>query len=252
VTVTLYEVGGCVRDELLGLKSKDIDFSVIFPRGTYDQLITRLEAVGFERFLPIDGPDEGEASKRCREMLTIRAKFPKGWTFAGEDVSGLAADFVLARKDGDYYDGRHPEKVEMGTLLDDLRRRDFTVNAIAKDETGAYIDPFDGIGDLRRGVLRAVGDAETRIREDALRALRAVRFTVTKGLTMDADLADTLRTEWVAEALSKVVVERRQQELSKAFQFDTVATLDVLMHLPADFRQAVFADGLRLDATLKH
>lgn len=241
MTVTLFEVGGCVRDELLGVKSKDIDYTAVVSDlvsvyvDPYIHLREYLVRNGFEIFV------------EDARFLTIRARFPK--------VNGVkrpvTADFVLARKDGVYYDGRRPESVEPGDLVDDLRRRDFTVNAIAKDRFGDLIDPFDGVQDLRAGILRAVGSAEDRIREDALRALRAVRFSVTKGLTPDTELADTLRSEWLPPLLAKVVKERRQQELVKAFRHSTVETFDVLMHLPADFREAVFADGLWLKPTLE-
>lgn len=241
MTVTLYEVGGCVRDELLGVKSKDIDYTAV---------VTNLDSIYVDPYTHLRDwlvDQDFTIFVETPQFLTLRAQFPK--------VNGVkrtvTADFVLARKDGSYYDGRRPESVEPGTLLDDLKRRDFTVNAIAKDEAGVLIDPFDGVKDLRAGVLRAVGNAEDRIREDALRALRAVRFAVTKALTMDEELADTLRAEWLPPLLAKVVKERRQQELEKAFKYSTLDTFEMLMHLPPDFRDAVFADGLWLKPTLE-
>jgi tRNA nucleotidyltransferase/poly(A) polymerase len=96
------------------------------------------------------------------------------------------------RHEGPYRDRRRPEHVRWGTsLADDLARRDFTVNAIAWRPTdpaaghGALVDPYDGIGDLHRGVLRAVGDPAERFAEDALRMARAVRFATRLGLALD-------------------------------------------------------------------
>src|SRR6478735_1674813 len=155
-----YQVGGCVRDSLLGVESKDIDFSVEAP--SYEAM---REAViercgGNPESIKVDKP----------EFATIRAIDPK--------LGGV--DFVLCRKDGAYSDGRRPDSVEMGTLLDDLARRDFTVNAIARADDGSLIDPFNGQADLKLRLLRCVGGVD-RLREDSLRMLRAFRFAITKG-----------------------------------------------------------------------
>lgn len=250
MSVTLYEVGGCVRDELLGVESKDIDYTAV--SGSYQELLDWLDGSGFVRFLPLDAEDEGDASKRCREMFTARAKFPKWFVnFAGRDVAGMTADFVLARKEGTYSDGRHPDEVQMGTLEDDLRRRDFTVNAIAKDPAGYYIDPFDGQADLERRVLRAVGSAEDRLREDALRALRALRFAVTKGFTLDDELWVAMRSDWLPPLVAQVEVDRRRKELAGAFRYDTLETLACLNQLSQPLREAIFSNGLWLKPTLE-
>lgn len=241
MTVTLFEVGGCVRDELLGVKSKDIDYTAVVSDHVsvyvdpYAYLRDHLVEKGFTIF------------KEDPKFLTLRAQFPK--------VNGVkrsvTADFVLARKDGEYTDGRRPDAVTAGSLLDDLKRRDFTVNAIAKAEDGSLIDPFGGQEDLKTGVLRCVGSAEDRLKEDALRALRAVRFAVTKGFVLDAELWIAMRSEWLPELVAKVSVNRRRDELAKAFHHDTLETLFCLGQLPQDLKDAVFSGGLRLDATLK-
>lgn len=242
MTVHLFEVGGCVRDEFLGLHTKDIDYTAVAP--SYAALRDHLMSQGFEIF--VETP----------EFLTIRARYPrvpKGvrQVFAGRDVTGLTADFVLARKDGSYYDGRHPDSVEPGSLLDDLRRRDFTVNAMAKDANGNLYDPFDGMNDLRRRVLRCVGTPEERFTEDALRALRAVRFAVTKGMALHGSVSDALRSEWLAPLLGRVSVERRREELLRAFKADTMATFELLHFCGPAFMEACFADGLWLMPSLK-
>jgi tRNA nucleotidyltransferase (CCA-adding enzyme) len=230
----MYEVGGCVRDELLGLKTKDIDFAVEAP--SFDSMESYLRAQGFTIYLVTP------------EHFTIRGKFPKDHaTYPRVD-----ADFVLCRKDGTYSDARRPDYVEPGTLMDDLARRDFTVNAMARDEQGSILDPFDGRTDLLDGRLRCVGNAEDRMREDALRALRAIRFAVTKGFVWDLDLNLTMVSDWLPPLLASVSVERRREELLRCFQHDTRATLDMLCHkVPTAFLHAVFADGLWLMPTLK-
>lgn len=227
----IFEVGGCVRDELLGVESKDIDFAC--EAGSFERMHFALTFAGFEIFLSQP------------EHFTIRARFPKG-----DPRNPLTADFVLCRKDGAYSDGRRPDTVEPGTLLDDLARRDFTVNAMAKAEDGTLIDPHDGQGCLRAGVLRCVGRAEDRLREDALRALRAIRFMVTKHLSPDEELANALHAEWLPPLLGSVSKERQREELTKCFRRDTLLTLELLA-AHKGIQEVVFADGLWLEPTLK-
>jgi tRNA nucleotidyltransferase/poly(A) polymerase len=248
----MYEVGGCVRDEILGVPSKDIDFTVVLGEyekifclqdqiGPFDLMVRELKRQGFNIFL------------ETPEFLTVRAKFPKNSEFAG-----TTADFVLARKESDYTDGRRPDKVEPGTLWDDLARRDFTMNAIAKDAAGFYIDPFNGQEHIRRGLIVAVGDPLERLREDALRAVRAVRFAVTKGFKIDDhpdryrfSLMTALEAPVVLDAIrNKISDERIQVELSKMFRYDTTASLKMLTKFPA-LTEAVFSGRVSLDATMK-
>lgn len=241
--IAIYEVGGCVRDSLVGQESKDIDFSVEAP--SFDALRDFLKENKFEIFL------------ETPEFLTIRARFPKEIThpaiptrFLGEKQLPTA-DFVLARKEGNYSDGRHPDEVIMGSIYDDLARRDFTVNAIARDKCGKYLDPHGGQADLQAGILRAVGNAEERLREDALRALRAIRFSITKNLTPDEELWTALRSTWLPPLLASVSYERRREELHKAFKKDTVGTMNLLYEMNEDFRNAVFEGGLWLKPTME-
>jgi poly(A) polymerase/tRNA nucleotidyltransferase (CCA-adding enzyme) len=127
------------------------------------------------------------------------------------------------RHEGPYLDRRRPEHVRWGrSLADDLARRDFTVNAIAwrpsdiERGEGALVDPFDGIGDLRRGVLRAVGDPAERFAEDALRMVRAVRFATRLGLELDAATAAAI-TAHAADAAS-LSGERVRDELLRMLE----------------------------------
>jgi tRNA nucleotidyltransferase/poly(A) polymerase len=233
----MYLVGGIVRDMLLGLKPKDYDFTVVLPPDTmasFHYMRWMLEQRGVEIF--VETP----------EFLTIRGRFSKD----DAEYPGIAGDFVLARKDSETSDGRRPDSVEPGTLLDDLARRDFTVNAMAMKD-GKIIDPFEGEYDLDQRILRFVGDPMTRIREDARRVMRAYRFVVTKGFTLDYSALEAIRSREVPGQLAKISEERRADELSKMFRFDTLKSLDVLTGLPEDLRKAMFAGRVRLDSTLK-
>jgi tRNA nucleotidyltransferase (CCA-adding enzyme) len=231
MTIRLFEVGGCVRDDMLGVASKDIDFAV--EAASFDAMRDSLVRDGFDIFL------------ETPEFFTIRARFPRTSARAG-----LTADFVLCRSDGPMTDGRRPDFVLAGTIFDDLRRRDFTVNAMARDEDGVILDPHEGRVDLLTGTLRAVGDPFDRLGEDALRALRAIRFCVTKGFALEDNLRAAMATPALAEQLRSVSKERQREEMLKAMHHDTLATLDVLGQFP-HIRDAVFSDGLWLKPTLE-
>ena len=244
----LFEVGGCVRDDLLGVKSKDIDFTVVLSPeevgidNPFVVMRNELKRRGFKIFL------------ETKEYLTIRAQFPRpmGLAVIRHDRAGMTADFVLARKESDYIDGRRPSKVEVGTLMDDLARRDFTMNAIAKDSEGNLIDPFNGAADIEKRMIRAVGDPKERLREDALRAVRALRFAVTKGFTIEGELMKVLMwdTEIMDSIAEKISDERIQVELSKMFRFNTLKSLEVLNHYKG-LTEAMFSGSVSLDATMK-
>lgn len=204
MAVKMYRVGGCVRDKLMGFKSKDIDYSVEAP--SYSAMREAIVARGGQIFL------------ETPEYLTIRAKVPN----LG------AADFVLCRKDGQYSDGRHPDLVEPGTLTEDLARRDFTMNAIAEAEDGTLFDPFGGQADIKRRIIKCVGSAQKRFEEDYLRMLRAIRFTVTKKMIMDDKIVQCLQDPQMVKRLLDVSVERVYEEMMKAFKHDTLDTLVLL------------------------
>jgi tRNA nucleotidyltransferase/poly(A) polymerase len=271
----MFEVGGCVRDEILGIPSKDIDFTVVlegnegpfFGADPFRKMTYELERMGFEIF--VSSP----------EFLTIRARFPKGKdeivtmrfasTYAMADgttaswvptpprtmdisrYKGMTADFVLARKEAGYSDGRRPDVVIPGTLEDDLARRDFTMNAIAKAADGTLIDPFDGQGDIERRVIRAVGDAHQRIIvEDALRGMRALRFSVQKSFRISQEVGDVLLSDDFKQALRNISTERVRDELEKMFKASTVGSLFLIQQF--DLEHTLFnSTGLRLMPTMK-
>lgn len=220
---TFYRVGGCVRDEIMGIPCKDIDYSV--EAESYDDMRQAILDRGGHIFL--EKP----------EYFTVRAHVP-----------GLGAcDFVLCRKDGDYTDGRRPDSVEAGTLLDDLSRRDFTMNAMARTEQGGIIDPFNGRADIENRVIRCVGNPRERFAEDYLRMLRAVRFAVTKNMVIAEDVATAIIT--LGPYLESVAVERAREELDKALRVDTCYTLILLSNL--FLTSCVFVNGLWLKPTLE-
>jgi tRNA nucleotidyltransferase/poly(A) polymerase len=240
---TFAEVGGAVRDKFLGLDSKDVDFVAIpvnpkmFANAdeAFVTLVNVLKVDGFDVFL------------ETPQFFTVRAQVPD-WHPLKQRTN--VADFVLARKDGPSSDGRHPDFVLPGTLMDDLQRRDFTVNAMAilDDE---LVDPFGGREDLNSNLLRFVGDPKERIAEDGLRVLRAMRFCVTKGFDIEPNTWGAVNSDFAAEMLHKVSVERIRDELEKMFLANTVFTMELLADVRRKMKEAIFRDGLRLMPTLK-
>lgn len=222
-----YKVGGYVRDKLLNVKSKDIDYAV--EADSYDVMKEAILARNGVIFL--EKP----------EYQTIRAK-----------VGSEAADFVLCRKESHYSDGRRPDSVEQGSLHDDLSRRDFTMNAIAEAEDGTLIDPFGGRRDIERGLIRCVGLAYIRFEEDSLRMLRAIRFAITKQFSLERDIIRCFGNGALLNRLSNVSEERKSDELGKCFKHDTLLTLKVLAKYPM-LAERCFGHGftLRLKPTME-
>lgn len=251
-----FEVGGCVRDEIMGGKSKDIDFTVVLNEGDFPNSVLSVGGTT-DPFQIMENELRRRGFKIWQsnpKFLTIRAKFPKPSALVAikTEWAGLDADFVLARKERDYVDGRRPESVEVGTLLDDLARRDFSMNAIAKDSDGSLIDPFNGQRDIAMGIISAVGDPTERLSEDSLRAVRALRFMVTKNMTVDPGLRFAMQTAAVTTAVGSRTVadERIKDELAKMFAFDTVKSLRLLNEFPA-LTDAMFAGTVNLTSTMK-
>jgi tRNA nucleotidyltransferase (CCA-adding enzyme) len=210
--VKLYKVGGCVRDEILGLPIKDVDYAV--------------EAPSFEAMEEYIRSKGGRVYLSKPEFFTSRAK-----------VWGLDADFVLCRRERGYSDGRRPDLVEVGTIDDDLARRDFTMNAIAiklnEDGTeGEVYDPFNGREDILNRTIRCVGNPEDRFAEDSLRILRAIRFSITKDFGLEASVAKALWEPEIVKKLANVSIERVREELLRCFKHSTPHTLMALNHFP--------------------
>jgi len=211
----LFLVGGFLRDELLGLQSNDIDYSVVVadeflkedPTEVFNLLSEDLKEKGFKVFL------------ETPEMFTIRAKFPN---------SQEVADFVLSRFEQEYIEGTRRPVVTLGTLEDDLRRRDFTVNAMARNkETGEFVDLFGGQKDLQDRILRTPLDAAISFEDDPLRILRALRFSITKEFILSEEVIDAIKI-FRPSGIKKVSVERIREEFHKMFYYDTLETLTFL------------------------
>ena len=169
-------------------------------------------------------------------------------TFQFSEVGGAVRDSLLglSSKDVDF----SVDWVAPGSLEDDLARRDFSVNSLARSMDGTLVDLFGGVEDLEAGLLRFVGDPTKRIAEDGLRVARGFRFHITKGFDVEESTWDALVSEFAAEMLSKVSVERVREELVKMFRANTLASLRLLGELPEYTQEAIFRDGLRLDATM--
>ncbi|ANF97422.1 CCA tRNA nucleotidyltransferase [Paenibacillus bovis] len=151
-----YFVGGCVRDELMERPVNDMDIAT---NATPEQVMTI-----FEHTIPT-GIAHG--------TITVI-------------MNGEQFEVTTYRTESDYTDHRHPEQVQfVSDLYEDLRRRDFTMNAIARGIDGSYVDPFHGREDLEQGIIRCVGDPEERFEEDALRMLRGIRFSSVFNFTIE-------------------------------------------------------------------
>lgn len=179
-----YAVGGCVRDSILGRVPADWDITT-------------------------------SAKPEQVKMLfphTIDTGIQHGTVTVMIEHEGF--EVTTYRIDGEYLDARHPESVSFTSeLSEDLRRRDFTINAMAYNDRAGLVDIFDGTGDLERGVIRCVGVARERFEEDALRILRAVRFAAQLGFTIAEETKKAASA--LAENLRQISAERIQTELVK-------------------------------------
>lgn len=214
----IYLVGGAVREIVRGFpeKVKDWDFAV--EAKDFDTMESWIKYQGFEIFV------------KTPQYMTIRARASKKFIFAGMDMSGRTFDFALCRTDGEYSDGRRPDSVEVATLATDLSRRDFTMNAMAMGSDGKIIDPFDGKTDIENEQIRLVGGVE-RLREDPLRMLRAIRFSIQLDFYMDDEVWAFLYRPENTDLLKSVDNNRIRDELTKCFKLSTIETLHTLQGL---------------------
>lgn len=182
----VYLVGGCVRDMIMGVTPHDYDMTT--------------------NALP-------EETAECFSDLKV---IPTGMKHGTVTVvfDRHPIEITTYRRDGDYDDNRHPRQVTFTPdLRDDLSRRDFTVNAIACDERGALVDLFGGREDIEKGIIRCVGDPDTRFSEDGLRIMRALRFASVLGFSLDGDTAASVRRN--RELLRNISSERLREEFLK-------------------------------------
>ena len=219
-----YEVGGKVRDEILGLVSKDVDYVAVPSEDLLKDVSSAHAMFGvLEGYLKSEGFEIFLVTSDC---FTIRAKFPKDHKYQG------VADFVMARKEVGYIPGTRQPMVVPGTLYDDLERRDFTLNALAKDDDGKIIDFFNGMEDLKNGILKTPLDCRVTFDDDPLRILRAIRFSITKGFKMSAKMALVIQYYNYLERMPVVSTERIREEMFKCFKHDTYETIQMLNEFP--------------------
>ncbi len=179
-----YAVGGCVRDTLLGREPQDWDITTSAKPEQVKELFSH----------------------------TIDTGIRHGTVTVMDGREGF--EVTTYRIDGEYEDARHPKEVIFtANLLEDLKRRDFTINAMAYNDKAGLVDAFDGAGDLARGVIRCVGVAEERFTEDALRMLRAVRFAAQLGFSIEPETRCAIAR--LAPSIAKISAERIQVELVK-------------------------------------
>jgi tRNA nucleotidyltransferase/poly(A) polymerase len=223
-----YLVGGAVRDEILGLDNKDLDYVFVFDNLNNDQTAEEC----FEDMYNVI-QERGEIFLSTPSCYTIRYK---------DRVTKEIKDVVMARKEIGYIPGTRTPIVKPGTLYDDLERRDFTLNALAKDEDGTIIDYFEGLKDLEDGRLVTPLETKKTFDDDPLRILRAVRFSITKGFRMGYIMDDIQEYDYESK-MGVVSTERIREELFKCFKYDTLKTLEILDNIPR-LKRYVFKNNL--------
>ncbi|GAA5554138.1 polynucleotide adenylyltransferase [Mediterraneibacter gnavus] len=184
-----YAVGGCVRDSILNRKPEDWDITTSAKPEQVKRIFRRTVDTGIEH-----------------GTVTV---------LIGKD----GFEVTTYRVDGLYEDGRHPKEVTFTSRLEeDLKRRDFTINAMAYNDDERLVDAFGGMRDLNYHLIRCVGDPKERFSEDALRILRAVRFSAQLAFPIEPETAEAIKS--LAPNLEKISAERIQAELVKLLVSD--------------------------------
>ena len=172
-----FGVGGCVRDTILDRKPQDWDITTSALPNQVKELFYRTIDTGIQH-----------------GTVTVLIK-------------GVGYEVTTYRIDGEYNDSRHPESVEFtADLIEDLKRRDFTINAMAYNPGIGLVDAFDGIGDIEKKEIRCVGNPRERFGEDALRILRAVRFSAQLGFHIEEGTMEAIKE--LAGTLENISAER--------------------------------------------
>lgn len=182
----VYAVGGCIRDTLLGIEPKDWDICT-------NAIPNEVKKV-FQNEKIID------TGLKHGTVTLVRNNIPY--------------EITTFRADGNYSDGRHPDSVSfVSSLQEDLSRRDFTINALAADKTGSVIDCFNGVNDLKNNIIRCVGNPYERFGEDALRILRALRFSAKYYFRIDENTSKAIHS--CCHLIKNVSAERITAEFCK-------------------------------------
>jgi tRNA nucleotidyltransferase (CCA-adding enzyme) len=216
-----FMVGGCVRDLLLGRAPKDYDLTTI---ATPEEITPLFEHTFYENDYGTVGIVNDEPKAENLRVIEV----------------------TPYRTESGYSDFRRPDEVKWAKTLDeDLKRRDFTMNAVAYDiEKGEIIDPFDGQKDIEKKLIRTVGDAEERFKEDALRMLRALRFAAELGFAIEEETLNAIVKH--KELLKHISKERIRDEFIKIVMSDApsvalgLATqLDILEYISREFLKGI-------------
>jgi len=189
-----YLVGGCVRDLFMGRCPKDYDIAT-------NALPEEVQGL-FSKTIP---------TGLAHGTVTVV-------------IDSAQIEVTTFRKDGDYLDNRRPEQVVyVDALTEDLTRRDFTMNAMAMNRTGEIEDPFDGGGDIRRKIIRCVGDPNLRFTEDALRMFRALRFSAQLGFQVTEDTRNAIKVQ--SSLATRLSAERVRDEVEKILRSESPEVL---------------------------
>lgn len=232
-----YIVGGCVRDSILGIEPQDWDITTSATPEQTKALFRRTIDTGIEH-----GTVTVMMGKTGYEVTTYRV-------------------------DGKYEDHRRPTEVTFtASLTEDLKRRDFTINAMAYNDRTGIVDEFDGMGDLERGIVRCVGIPQERFDEDALRILRAIRFAAQLNFVIADETRQAIREK--AEFLRDISAERIQAELTRlitsnhpeklleAYELGITKVIlpefDVMMATPQNNRYHCYNVGVHTIEVMKH
>ncbi len=275
----VYLVGGCVRDLLTnvvpplrgeprpdGREPKDWDIATdakpdevqkIFPDSVYENEFGTV----LVKLKPLTGADlpakvsEGNSGGQAQKNADT---FPRQSASSPRQSALNVVEITTFRSEGKYTDKRHPDEVRFAeTIEEDLSRRDFTINAIALNIGGVaqkLVDPFNGQEDLKKGIVRAVGNAEERFNEDALRLIRAVRFASELGFSAGGGPVSGWQIEFntrraiekFAGLLEAIAKERIRDEFTKIIMSDGAAggiilleELDLLRYVLPELREGI-------------
>jgi tRNA nucleotidyltransferase (CCA-adding enzyme) len=179
-----YAVGGCVRDSIMGLTPNDWDITTSALPSDIKEYFNKTIDTGIEH-----------------GTVTVM-------------LHNVGYEVTTYRIDGEYKDGRHPSSVEFSDrLTDDLCRRDFTINAMAYNNVTGLVDEYGGIDDINNRIIKCVGNPIERFTEDALRMMRAIRFSAQLGFTIDEATWNAIKK--LSPSISKISMERVHVELGK-------------------------------------
>ncbi len=193
-----YAVGGCVRDALMGVAEKDIDITTSAT------------------------PEQTESILSANNIKFVETGIKHGTVTAL--VNHIPYEITTFRTDGDYADNRHPDSVNfVDDVTLDLARRDFTMNAIAYNDSKGFVDCFGGMDDIKNKIIRAVGDPDMRFEEDALRIMRCIRFASVLGFDIEKNTSRAVLDN--KELLKNIAVERIYVELVKLLMGDNAETV---------------------------